>query len=96
MHNDSRWHRLTPSAVDTVRDRLTPRARLLVWPDMSADIRAVLESLPDRGVRPARTTRATSGCRCRNSFIGAHRAAPPLMTAVLPDSDGILRARWTP
>ena len=50
VHNDSRWHRLTPSTVDTVRHRLAPRARLLVWPDLSADVPGVLGSLPDEGL----------------------------------------------
>jgi hypothetical protein len=50
VHNHSRWHRLTPGTVDAIRDGLTPRARLLVWPDLSADVPAVLESLPDHGL----------------------------------------------
>ncbi|MFE3555023.1 S1 RNA-binding domain-containing protein [Streptomyces sp. NPDC059193] len=54
----SRRHRLTEDTLDEVRARITPRARLTVWPDPSTEE-------PD-----------------------------PLFTAVLPDSDGVLRARW--
>ncbi|GGT69478.1 hypothetical protein GCM10010207_80060 [Streptomyces atratus] len=49
LHNASRWHRLTEDTLDAVRARLTPRAQLTVWPDLSTDVDAVLASLPDEG-----------------------------------------------
>ncbi|MFE9603939.1 RNA-binding protein [Streptomyces hokutonensis] len=42
----SRWHRLTPDTIDTVRAGIGPRARLEVWPDLNPDIEAVLGTLP--------------------------------------------------
>ncbi|GHJ54600.1 hypothetical protein Nm8I071_39070 [Nonomuraea sp. TT08I-71] len=116
VHNDSRWHRLIPSNVDTVRDRLTPRARLLVWPDLSADVPAVLDSLSGEGlvevVWQDHAGRITGrlieesdqpAVRARLADAAAATALPvyaeqrrPFMTAVLPDADGVLRARWTP
>jgi hypothetical protein len=116
VHNDSRWHRLTPSTVDTVRDRLTPRARLLVWPDLSADVPGVLDSLPDEGLvevvwqdhagritsrlieesdQPAVRARLADAAAATALSVYAEQRRP-LMTAVLPDSNGVLRARWTP
>ncbi|TDX08250.1 hypothetical protein EV647_0518 [Kribbella sp. VKM Ac-2566] len=116
VHNDSRWHQLTPSTVDTVRDRLTPRARLLVWPDLSADVPGVLDSLPDEGLvevvwldhagritsrlieesdQPAVRARLADAAAATALSVYAEQRRP-LMTAVLPDSDGVLRARWTP
>ncbi|MFI8085312.1 S1 RNA-binding domain-containing protein [Kitasatospora sp. NPDC086009] len=52
MHvdNASRWHRLGDGTLDAVRARLTPRARLAVWPDLSTDVAAVLAGLPDEGL----------------------------------------------
>ncbi|MFD5815967.1 RNA-binding protein [Streptomyces sp. NPDC127038] len=47
LSNDTRWHRLTPSNVDTVRAGLGPRALLTVWPDLSPDVGAVLATLPE-------------------------------------------------
>ncbi|MHB9853258.1 S1 RNA-binding domain-containing protein [Streptomyces krungchingensis] len=45
----SRWHRLDAGRLDGVRAGLAPRARLTVWPDLSADIDAVLATLPQDG-----------------------------------------------
>jgi hypothetical protein len=116
VHNHARWHRLTPGTADAVRDILTPRARLLVWPDLSADVPAVLGSLPEHGlvevVWQDRDGRITSrlieesdqtALRGRLADAAAATALSvytedrhPLFTAVLPDPDGVLRARWTP
>lgn len=116
VHNHARWHRLSLSNVDAIRDRLTPRARLLVWPDLSADVPAVLDSLPEHGLievvwqdRTGRTAsrlieesdQAALRARLADAVAAAALSAfaedrHPLLTAVLPDSDGVLRARWTP
>jgi hypothetical protein len=116
VHNHARWHRLTPGTVEAVRDRLTPRARLLVWPDLSADVSGVLRSLPEDGyvevVWQDRAGRISSRLieeadqpTLRERLADATAATAllpyvddrlPLMAAVLPDSDGVLRARWTP
>jgi hypothetical protein len=73
------------------RDGSVPDVLEVVWQDHAGRITS---HLIDESDQPA--VRATSGCRCGNSFIGVRRATPPLMAAVLPDSDGVLRAHWTP
>jgi small subunit ribosomal protein S1 len=45
--NATRWHRLNDGTLDEVRTRLTSRAQLAVWPDLSTDVAAVLASLPE-------------------------------------------------
>ena len=49
--NLSRWHRLTTAdideGVDKIRARLAPRAGLLVWPDLTTDLAAVMAAVPD-------------------------------------------------
>ncbi|WBP91114.1 S1 domain-containing protein [Kitasatospora cathayae] len=116
MHidNASRWHRLDGGAIDAVRARLAPRARLAVWPDLSTDVAAVLTGLPEEGlvefVREGHDGRIISEVddpeefRSRAAELSQARAAAvlsvytgersPLFTAVLPDPDGVLRARW--
>ncbi|WP_328928279.1 S1 RNA-binding domain-containing protein [Streptomyces sp. NBC_00190] len=114
LHNASRWHRLTGGTLDEVRARLAPRARLTVWPDLSADVDAVLASLPDEGPVEfvwedengvvSSTTADESEYRELAARVAGARAATalslalderhPLFTGVLPDSDGVLRARW--
>lgn len=112
--NASRWHRLTADNLDELRARLTPRAQLTVWPDLSRDIDAVLGALPDEGliefVWESQDGQITSTLADETQFAklatlaADARAATilstyveerhPLFTAVLPDSDGTLRARW--
>ncbi|MCX5155720.1 S1 RNA-binding domain-containing protein [Streptomyces sp. NBC_00291] len=114
LHNASRWHRLTEDTIDAVRARLTPRAQLTVWPDLSADVDAVLASLPDEGpvefvwedengVISSTTVDESEYGELAARVAGARAATAlsltlderhPLFTAVLPDSDGVLRARW--
>lgn len=114
LHNASRWHRLTDSTLDAVRARLTPRARLTVWPDLSTDVDAVLASLPDEGsvefvwedengaisstMADASAYRElaarVAGARAATALSPALDERHPLFTGVLPDSDGVLRARW--
>ncbi|MFE5297925.1 S1 RNA-binding domain-containing protein [Streptomyces sp. NPDC056632] len=114
LHNASRWHRLTEDTLDAVRARLTPRAQLTVWPDLSSDVDAVLASLPDEGpvefVWEDENGALSSTMADESDYtelaarVAGARAAMalsltlderhPLFTAVLPDSDGILRAQW--
>ncbi|MFJ7946273.1 S1 RNA-binding domain-containing protein [Streptomyces sp. NPDC096354] len=114
LHNASRWHRLTEGTLDAVRARLTPRAQLTVWPDLSTDVDAVLAALPDEGPVEfvweddngaiCSTTADESAYRELAAQVAGASAAMalslavderhPLFTAVLPDSDGVLRARW--
>jgi small subunit ribosomal protein S1 len=114
VHNASRWHRLTEDNLDAVRARLTPRAQLTIWPDLSTDLATVLAALPDEGliefVWEDESGQITSTIADETQFtelaaqVTGARAATvlpldvderhPLFTAVLPDSDGVLRARW--
>ncbi|MFD5783003.1 S1 RNA-binding domain-containing protein [Streptomyces sp. NPDC126933] len=113
-HNSTRWHRLAPDNIDTVRAGLAPRARLAVWPDLSSDIDAVLTTLPAEGyvecVWQDRAGRMHSASADEDEFpelparlsdASAAMILPmyadervPLLAAVLPDSDGMVRARW--
>ncbi|WP_328876023.1 S1 RNA-binding domain-containing protein [Streptomyces sp. NBC_00287] len=114
VDNAARWHRITEHTLDAVRAKLTPRAKLSVWPDLSADVDAVLATLPDEGlvelVWEDRNGAITSTITDETEYqalaahvAGARAAAAlpldvdsrqPLFSAVLPDSDGVLRARW--
>ncbi|MFG1942173.1 RNA-binding protein [Nonomuraea sp. NPDC048826] len=116
LSNAARWHRITLDEVAQTRSRLAPRARLLIWPDLSTDVDAALAGLPPEGLvdiiwqnpqghitgltvdetdypgllptlAEARAILVLSGYQDENT---------PLMAAVLPDPDGVLRARWTP
>ncbi|MFI6645693.1 RNA-binding protein [Streptomyces sp. NPDC050504] len=110
----TRWHRLTPDTIGTVRAALAPRARLTVRPPLSRDIAAVLASFPAdglvEGVWQDRDGRIHSAIRDEEEFpelasrISAASAAVlispyegddlPLYAAVMPDNDGVVRARW--
>ena len=110
----SRWHRLTPDIIDTVRAGITPRARLAVWPDLSSDTEAVLGTFPAgglvEGVWQDKDGRIHSAVADEDDFpelaalmSGAEAAmllsvyaddCAPLLTAVMPDDDGVVRARW--
>lgn len=113
-HNSERWHRLTPDNIDTVRAGLAPRARMVIWPDLSSDIDAVLATLPaeghvecvwqDRDGRmhsasadedefPELTARLSSASAAMILSMYADERVP-LLAAVQPDSDGVVRARW--
>ena len=119
--NAYRWHRLTTAhQVGAVRERLTPRARLAVWPDLTDDVDAIrvgvvrgerlqllVRQYPGGGFHAARVAEPGMGrADLPNPGITAgpgHRAAlvpleradrHPLLAAVLPDGDGVLRARW--
>lgn len=119
--NAYRWHRLTTAdEVGAVRQRLSPRARLAVWPDLTDDIDVIraavvrgerlqllVEQYPGGGFHRACVAEPGMGrADVPNPRITAgpgHRAALvplerddrcPLLAAVLPDADGVLRARW--
>jgi small subunit ribosomal protein S1 len=105
--NMARWHRLTPDTVGSVE--IAPRARLSVWPDLSTDVEAVhasangtceyvwedqagsiqsviltypeAEDFPDGAVAAA-------------AISIVEDEYNPLLAGVLPDADGVLRARW--
>jgi small subunit ribosomal protein S1 len=108
--NVSRWHRLGDGRIDQVRERLTPRAIVAVWPGLPADPEVVLASLPadslvqlvwedqDGQVRNLVTDEITvesiDGARAAMALSLIVDEQPPLLAAVLPDKDGVLRARW--
>lgn len=48
--NAARWHRLTPTNIETVRASLAPRARLWVWPDLPARSADAHPASPERDV----------------------------------------------
>ncbi|MGW5452502.1 hypothetical protein [Nocardia sp. NPDC003979] len=110
----SRWHRLTDDTMDAVRAELTPRSRLIVWPDLSGNVEEVLARLPVEGLieliwedehgRISSTIADDTEFDELAAMVARARAATalsvdmdgrrPLFAAVLPDSDGVLRARW--
>lgn len=112
----SRWHRLTRDNIEDVRARLTPRARLAIWPDVLSDPDTAMAALPEEGLveiiwedadgrisstvaDETRFETAASriiGARAAGviSLLSDERQLQPLFTAVLPDGDGVLRARW--
>ncbi|WP_327109186.1 RNA-binding protein [Nonomuraea glycinis] len=115
LSNASRWHRITLDEVAPTRTRLTPRARLLIWPDLSTDVDAALAGLPDGLVEivwqsPQGHITSLNVDETEHSALPAMLAGAravlilscyedertPLMAAVMPDPDGVLRARWMP
>ncbi|KQO62706.1 hypothetical protein [Curtobacterium sp. Leaf261] len=117
VQNASRWHRLTPEWIEQVRAGLTPRSQLLLWPDLSTDLRMVRRELrralrhrlanvvpeDELGVLTDRYLFRRRGVTAALAGVRAARVMPvlvdedrPLAAAVLPDPDGVLRARWTP
>lgn len=108
--NVSRWHRLDIGAIDQVRELLTPRAILAVWPGLSTDLKAALTSWPEDHLvhlvwedQDGRTRSLVTNEAASKSLDGAPAAIalslidgeqPPLLAGVLPDEDGVLRARW--
>lgn len=115
--NASRWHRLTPERIELVRAGLAPRSCVMVWNDLSTDLRAVrrrlrrairdgfpmLVSADGGGVVTAQRVLRRRAMRAALTGVHAAWVMPdsddddrPLVAAVLPDPDGVLRARWTP
>ncbi|GGU93294.1 small subunit ribosomal protein S1 [Streptomyces cavourensis] len=74
----TRLHHLTWDNVEAVRDRIAPRARLAVWPG------------PEAGEAGATGT-GTGGAE---DLPVTADGRVPLLTAVMPDTDGVVRARW--
>jgi small subunit ribosomal protein S1 len=108
VRNASRWHRLTAGTVDGIQ--LAPRAMLSVWPDLSNDVEAVQASAgslyeyvwedPAGGIHSV----TLADPKAEDFPDGAVAAAAlpliedeynPLLEGVLPDPDGVLRARWS-
>ncbi|MEV0347579.1 RNA-binding protein [Nonomuraea sp. NPDC050680] len=116
LSNASRWHRITLDEVSPTRSRLAPRARLLIWPDLSTDVDAALAGLPHDGLIDivwqnlrgdiASLTVDEAEYPAVPAMLAEARAVlilschederTPLMAAVMPDTDGVLRARWMP
>jgi len=117
VQNASRWHHLTLDRIEQVRAGLTPRARLLIWPAPSTDLRALRKDLrralrdgfahvvsqgqdgvlTDRHLFRRREVKAAlTGVRAAMVMPVTVDEHHPLVTAVLPDPDGVVRARWTP
>ncbi|MGW4381318.1 S1 RNA-binding domain-containing protein [Kitasatospora sp. NPDC004531] len=110
----SRWHRLTPDTLDTVRAGLAPRAMLTLWPPLSTDVASVLASLPEDDTREfvwedasgtvrsvtvhddehAELAARVAGARAACALPTTVDERRPLLSGVLPDPDGVLRARW--
>lgn len=108
VRNTSRWHRLTSGTVDDVQ--LGPRAMLSVWPDLSPDVEGVqskagslceyvwedqpgdIHSLtlvdPEAQDFPHGAVAAAAISLVEEEYN-------PLLAGVLPDPDGVLRARWS-
>jgi hypothetical protein len=115
VNHASRWHRLRPTDIAVIRPRLTPRAWLLAWPDLSADVAGVLAALPSEGLvelvwedeggrittlvvhdelfprLPALLAEASAAMVLS---VYADDDDHSLLSAVLPDDDGVVRARW--
>ncbi|TDO57341.1 hypothetical protein EV651_11165 [Kribbella sp. VKM Ac-2571] len=108
VRNMSRWHRLTSGTVEGIE--LAPRAMLSVWPDLSPEVEAVQAKAgslceyvwEDRAGGIQSVTLADP--EAEDFPDGAVAAAAislieeeyrPLLQGVLPDHDGVLRARWT-
>ncbi|MFE2413282.1 S1 RNA-binding domain-containing protein [Kitasatospora sp. NPDC059408] len=110
VRNGRRWHEISCAAdAEAVRAKLTPRARLAVWPALSPDTDAVRAAIKRRrpvallveepqlaDSFPARVAeRHTDVRKGRAALIPVDPAdRHPLLSAELPDPDGVLRTRW--
>lgn len=111
--NASRWHRVPTADTSAIRAGLTPRARLMVWPELNEDVVSELRTLDDCGLvtivwedregrvtdfwaegedRPAIAVRLA---KAKSALVisGYEDEYHPLLTAVLPDDDGVVRVR---
>ncbi|KDN86215.1 hypothetical protein KCH_20320 [Kitasatospora cheerisanensis KCTC 2395] len=84
VRNLSRRHRLTPETVDAVRAGLAPRALLTLWPPLPAD--------RDEDASDS-TAGSAAGARAAALPVGTDEYRP-LLSGVLVDEDGVLRAGW--
>ncbi|PBC76327.1 hypothetical protein BX265_1036 [Streptomyces sp. TLI_235] len=109
----SRWHRITPGTVDTLRAAVFPHAELTVRPDLLTTPEAALAALagtdgaqvvweqPDGRLagRPAYREdhpELVPLLRVARAAAVLPRDARPLLTAVMPDADGVVRSRLRP
>ncbi|MFD5829022.1 RNA-binding protein [Lentzea sp. NPDC060358] len=113
--NASRWRRLRGGDVPDARHGLTPRASLLVWPELNGDVTAALGELHGRGLctlvredaEGVITSRPVVGddlpaisaelADARGAMVISllEGESEPLLAAVLPDDDGVVRVRWS-
>lgn len=117
VRNASRWHRVRPDAVSGVRPHLTPRAGLVVWPELDDDVQGVLRDIRDNERLVTLVWEDRDGAitellahediyddlylhlaQARGAFAMPEWAHEydPLLVAVLPDDDGVVRSRWRP
>ncbi|GGU81784.1 RNA-binding protein [Lentzea flava] len=115
VRNASRWHRLRPEDVSGIRRRLTPRAGLVVWPELDDDVQSVLRDIRDNERTVTLVWEDGDGvitelCADEDLYddLYLHLAQArgalsipwladeynPLLVAVLPDDDGVVRSRW--
>ncbi|WP_197288926.1 hypothetical protein [Nocardia sp. NRRL S-836] len=118
VRNAERWHRLRTGELGELRRHLTPRAGLLVWPELDVDVQEVLRTIRDDDDRMYvlvwedrdghfRKALARSedhldlylrlaqarGAMANSFYAHEHH---PLLAAVLPDDDGVVRSDWRP
>ncbi|MFF0338351.1 hypothetical protein [Kribbella sp. NPDC004875] len=108
IRNTSRWHRLTPETLDGIQ--LAPRSRLSVWPNLSPDVQAAQSSAgdvceyiwanPAGEIQSVTLTDPTAEDFPNDAVAAAvvpfmEKDYKPLLEGVLPDPDGVLRARWS-
>jgi len=108
VRNTSRWHRLTSGTVEGVQ--LAPRAMLSVWPDLSTDVEAVQARAGSfceyvwedqaGGIQSVTLADPEAGDFPEDAVAAAvipliEEEYNPLLEGVLPDPDGVLRARWS-
>ncbi|MCX4780600.1 RNA-binding protein [Streptomyces sp. NBC_01264] len=119
QHAWTRWHRIDGGGevggrLGALRAGLAPRARLNVWPGLSADTAGLIAGLPeefslecvwedaDGRIRSglvdeedrAELVEVLSGARAAALLPASADEYDPLFTGVLPDPDGVVRARW--
>jgi hypothetical protein len=107
VRNTGRWHRLTAETVGGLQ--LAPRAMLSIWPELSTEVEAVQTKADElcEYVWEDQSGRIQSVVLTDSKVSGfpdgavAAAAIPlleneynPLLEGVLPDPDGVLRARW--
>ncbi|MDX3656850.1 RNA-binding protein [Streptomyces sp. ID05-26A] len=110
VSNASRWHRLRAGDVESVPRRLTPRAALAVWPELNENVPAELPAVHDHEFGATVVWEDRDGAITHVPFANyeypvvaarlsqacaAMVCGEPLLEAVLPDDDGVVRVRWS-